>query len=519
MSYLNVVGCADANVWLAQLPENSVDSVVCDPPYGLGEPPPPLEVLAAWLRGRDFDPKAGSKGFMGKEWDAFVPQPSLWKNVLRVLKPGGYLLAFFGSRTFDWGSLAIRVAGLDVVDSLQWLYGKGFPKGLDISKAIDAQLTGGRSDSVGLKKTNEEVRKGAGRVRKKSQNNGIVTGAQTTEVGPRVIRDEPATPEGALWKGWNTTLKPAFEPIVMARKPFNGTYAQNVLEHGVGALNIDGCRLGRAGLKERPTQVVTRKTTVSGDTRKGAASGMYGGGSSYVPSDNPGGRWPANVLIDEEVAAQVDEQSGVSTSAGGRIGNKDGAYANQGSTGWSGDHKAGDPGYQDTGGASRYFYTSKASSKERWCYCRVCKVAFQRTDDEERDTHSDHIADVVMHPTQKPVDLMEWLVRLVTPAGGILLDPFCGTGTTAVAAKKNGFNFVTCDLDENYVKIAQARLASISMTDASRTSAGYFCPGCKAKGEIKLLDKSTVEAAKSAGKKITCTKCMKRFSPEEITNA
>ena len=510
MSYLNVVGCADANVWLAQLPANSIDSVVTDPPAGIG------------FMGKGWD-VAGDHGKGGTTLDeraAFVASiESIMRACYRALKPGGHALVWALPRTSHWTAWAIQNAGFEVRDVGVHLYGSGFPKSLDVGKAVDAQLTGGRSDSVGLKKTNEDVRVGKGRTRKKSQNNGIIVGSQSTEVGERTIRDEPATEEGTRWKGYGTALKPASEHWILARKPLDDdeTVATNTLKWGTGGINIDACRIACDG--GSPAQ--DRREAALRSGKKPRTSEIMVDGSSFEVYTAPrageaAGRWPANLTLDEEAAKLLDEQSGVSKSSGGRIGNKQGVMTNLGSTGWTGAHEAGDPGFGDTGGASRFFYTAKAAAKEKWHYCRRCTVVFQRTDEAEKDSHAPHAEDVIAHPTPKSIDLMEWLIRLVTPAGGIVLDPFCGTGTTAVAAKKNGFNFVTCDLDENYVKIAQARLASVSMTEASRTSAGYFCPGCKAKGEIKLLDKPTVETAKAAGKKITCTKCMGRFTAADL---
>lgn len=568
--YLNVVGRAAAQDWLKQLPDCSVDAVVTDPPYGLGEQPPPLEVFGAWLRGKDYAPKGA--GFMDAEWDAFVPQPGLWREVFRVLKPGGYLLAFFGSRTYDWGTLAIRVAGFEVTDCLQWIYATGFPKSLDISKAVDAHLTGGRSDSIGLRKTNEEVRTGEGRVRERSHNNGIVTGPDTTHTGPRIIRETPATPEGERWKGWGSALKPAYEPILVARKPLDGTYAENVLKHGVGGLNVDACRIacegGSPSIRNRETAARTGGVpSTSGFQRHGCNPETY----VEQRSGELLGRWPANVLLSHHPdCVQVGVKSvktnghhpaargkgGVSTS--GHAGQdgllerrpgsetvenwkcvddcptrlldaqstvaapKKGRVGKRGGSAWHGRSSFGSPDKEGAwpddpgGGVSRFFYCAKADAKERWLYCRQCKIAFCRSNADEQDSHSAHAGEVVAHPTQKPVELMKWLVKLVTPAGGVVLDPFCGTGSTSVAAKLCGFNFVTCDLSEDFTKIAQARLATTDMTSATRTAAGYFCPGCKSKGQIKLIDRAVVDVARSQDKKITCVKCLGRYTAEEL---
>jgi len=585
--YLNVVGFAPALEWLAHLPDCSVDSVVSDPPYGLGEQPPPLEVLGAWLRSRDYVPKGA--GFMGREWDAFVPQPSLWREVFRVLKPGGYLLAFFGSRTLDWGSLAIRVAGFEIVDSLSWIYGSGMPKSHDLSKAIDAAASTGKSNSVALKHANDNVRTGDGRVRASTQNNGIITGHSEGPGGPRSIRDEPATEEGKRWRGYGTALKPCFEPIVLARKPLIGTYVENVLTHGVGALNIDACRIScEGGSPSQNRRESAAKAGAVPNSQARAGKILDNRSSLEIYTQNRAseqlGRWPSNLLLTHSPACRligskeiksnshhpasrgkggisttghsgqadlverrpgaeivenwacaddcpvrgIDEQSGFSKSP--PAGNTCNAATKSMFSAKTGDVQKLN-GYGDSGGASRYFavfgqqrpvdevryfYSAKAATNERWFFCRACNVVFRKSDDAERGSHDEHASEVVGHPTQKPIDLMEWLVRLVTPTGGVVLDPFCGTGTTAVAAKRQGFNFVTCDIGEDYVKIAEARLASVEMTEATRTTAGYFCPGCKAKGQIKLIARAVVDTAKTAGRKVSCMKCMGRFEPAEL---
>jgi len=421
--YLNVVGTSDAVEWLRRIPDNSIDSCVTDSPYGLGKAPDPFEVMTAWAAGRDYEPKGS--GFMEKEWDAFVPQPALWREVQRVVKPGGYVLSFFGTRTYDWGVMAMRFANLDVLDQLDWLYGTGFPKSLDLSKAVDAYVTGGRSDSKGLKRTNDEIREGEGRQRATTSNRGILG----EDAGPRTIRDEPATPEGARWKGWGTALKPAHEPVALCRVPSDRTYAENVLEHGVGGLNIDASRIGE--------------------------------------------RWPTNLLMDQDVAEAL-------------------------------------------GQVNRYFYAVKTPTEEKWFYCRACKTVGQRSEEKRhlKDKHT-----LIIHPTQKPLVLMEYLIKLVTPPGGVVLDPFCGTGTTAVAAKRNGFDYVTCDLDPDYVQIAQTRIAATSVSADNRSAFGKgatMCPHCKAQGNITLVERSTVERSLSTGRKITCVQCLKRFKAEEL---
>lgn len=209
------------------LADNSIDAVVTDPPYGLSKEPDMMEVMKHWMNGDDYVHTGG--GFMGKSWDSFVPGPSIWKEVFRVLKPGGHLLAFFGSRTYDLGTLAIRLAGFEIRDQIMWVYGSGFPKSLDVSKAID-KAAGVEREVIGT-----QIRKNAP--------NGLVSIGRDSVEFERLIT-APATDEAKQWSGWGTALKPAHEPICVARKPLSGTVAENVLTHSTGALNIDGCRIG-----------------------------------------------------------------------------------------------------------------------------------------------------------------------------------------------------------------------------------------------------------------------------------
>ena len=565
MSYLNTVGVGDAVEYLRQVPDNCIDACVADAPYGLGKQPNPIDVMVAWIRGEEFQPTG--PGFMYSEWDAFVPGPAVWREVYRTLKPGGWLLCFFGTRTYDWGTMAIRFAGFEVHDQIDWYTGTGFPKSLDISKAIDALVSTGKSDSLALKHANDELREGEGRKRTHTQSDGMSMRSNRGPTGPRVIRDEPATEEAAVWKGWGTALKPAHEPIAVCRKPFDGTYAEHVLEHGTGALNIDASRIGPNPGWSYP---------------KGkGGSPCHKGGFKDIACESTAGRWPTNVILQhlpecelvgtkrvrtgtavkrnlpeegasqrldlkarsyrkdddgyagedgkEEVeeyrcapgcpVAELDCQSVESGmhGAGSSRGGGAGTAANRSLFRGPGKPSASTgTRYGDAGGASRFFYTPKAAAKERWSYCRQCKLVFQHAGD-HFDEHQEHKDAVVSHPTQKPLALMEYLVRLVTQEGGVVVDPFCGTGTTPVAAKKLGFHFVTCDKDEDYATIARARLAQLDTRAGSAlTSGAYFCPGCEAKGEIKLISRRAVERMRESGKKTTCMKCMNRYTAAEL---
>ncbi|QWY82042.1 DNA methylase [Mycobacterium phage Marsha] len=315
---------------LTELEDASVDSIVTDPPYELG--------------------------FMGKKWDGsgIAFDVEMWEQCLRVLKPGGHLLAFGGSRTWHRLTVAIEDAGFEIRDSIAWLYGSGFPKSLDVSKAID---------------------KAAGAEREVRQ-----------------------------WQGWGTALKPAFEPIVVARKPLVGTVAANVLEHGTGALNIDACRIGTAQ-----------------------------------------GRWPTNVVLDGTQADELDAQSGIQKSGTAVQRNGGGQKIFGGIAG--GENSAGarpDAGYNDEGGASRFFpvfkYQAKAPAKERPSYVNEDGAK-------------------VMHSTVKPLTLMRWLARLVCPPGGVILDPFAGSGTTVEACLVEGFDCIAIENEADYIPLIEHRIS------------------------------------------------------------
>lgn len=381
---------------LAQLSAASVDAVVTDPPYGLG--------------------------FMGREWDALPPGREWAEACYRVLKPGAHLLAFGGTRTWHRLAVAVEDAGFEIRDSIAWLYGSGFPKSLDVSKAID-KAAGAERAVIG-----QRVYAG-GHVQNSSDDK--LAPPIGTFVRAQDRRDEtaPATDEAARWQGWGTALKPAFEPIVVARKPLAGTVAVNVLAHGTGALNIDACRIGM-GAEYDPTKV---------QRQSAATAGMSGLGDSGFSADhvqatyNIAGRWPANVVLDESQAAALDQQSGTIPASFRKARSGQGGMG--GRIGKTRDNDGEPFGYADSGGASRFFYCAKASARER------PKV------------------DGVAHPTVKPLALMRWLVRLVTPPGGVVLDPFLGSGTTAEACVIEGFRCIGIEDDAIYIPLVMSRLA------------------------------------------------------------
>ena len=515
--------------YLRTLSDNSVDSVVTDPPYGLSNTKPAqvADVLAAWVTGDTEAVPATKGGFMGADWDSFVPPPAVWAECLRVLKPGGHMAVFAGARTQDLMGLSIRLAGFEIRDTLGWIYGSGFPKSMDISKAIDKgqALSISRAyeftewmRSTGI--TAREINEATGTnmsshyLTDKSQpavatadlfdklrpllpevperierlvaeRTGIewadyvkreVVGVRTTGIGTgkggtAFIGDSdnrditaPATSDAARWDGWGTALKPAIEPIILARKPLDGTVAANVLAHGVGGLNIDASRVG------------TGEDRASGET-SGAIKSPNAYGVRAGGIERPtGGRFPANVLLDERAAAEMDRQSGNTKSTQSNRGNGSGMILRGGCTSADELRKLASlglktpngetatkvleryektlnddfiMGHNDSGGASRFFpvfrYQAKAPKKERPVIVR------------EDGTK-------VQHPTVKPLALMEWLVTLITPPGGTVLDPFSGTGTTLQAARDKGFRAIGIEQDADYVRLIEARLEAAEET-------------------------------------------------------
>jgi hypothetical protein len=436
---------------LRGMADASVDSIVTDPPYGLSDHKPTEVVacLSAWIAGELYTPKG--KGFMGKGWDAWVPGPEVWRECLRVLKPGGHLLAFAGTRSMDLMCMAVRLAGFELRDSIgyasdggdtkqvpvmAWTFGSGFPKSMDVSKAIDK--------AAGVER---EV---VGEIPDRWTGYGNVLNFSTDRSQDTVqVLGGPATESAKQWQGWGTALKPAWEPIILARKPLAGTVAANVLDHGTGGLNIDGCRVAT-------DEVVTATRNIALGS---SASGVYG--AATVPGvyeQKPGGRWPANLLHDgsPEVVA-LFPQTGKSTGGGQKNGDKfGGGYAP------SGDDAI---GYGDTGSAARFFYCAKASRKDRdeglEGFDLVRTGGMQATADGSMLTGSGNERTTShrnTHCTVKPTDLMRYLCRLVTPPGGVVLDPFAGSGSTGKAAVLEGFRFIGAEREAEYVAIARARI-------------------------------------------------------------
>lgn len=385
----------DCREVMRTLADDSVDAIVTDPPYELG--------------------------FMGRAWDrsGIAYDPQVWAEALRVLKPGGHLLAFGGTRTWHRLAAAIEDAGFEVRDSIAWLYGSGFPKSLDIGKAID-RAAGAEREVVG-----EHPHQAANKPGGSSLNMSVRGMPETAAI------TAPATEDATRWQGWGTALKPAFEPIVVARKPVQGPLFANVLAHGTGALNIDACRVAFASeADERESKDKNRHADF------GTAPGgneVYGDFSMVERSNyNAPGRWPPNVALDDSQAAVLDEQAGP-RAAGNRPGRRAGLGYGSTSQGTAGERQP-----LDAGGASRFFptfrYEAKAGSAER------PKV------------------DGAGHATVKPLALIRWLVRLVTRPGGVVLDPFAGSGTTAEACLIEGFDCVTIELEADHLPLIVQRI-------------------------------------------------------------
>ena len=399
-----IVYAGDCIEVMAQLPEASVDAIVTDPPYELG--------------------------FMGKSWDStgIAYQPETWATMLRILKPGGHLIAFSATRTYHRMTVAIEDAGFEIRDCIAWMYGSGFPKSLDVSKAIDKAA--GKNGTYGAPKSTAHAGWiDRGRMRGHDGNDGYQRPwmNDTDAVDRNARQYEPATPEAEKWNGWGTALKPAFEPIVVARKPLSGTVAQNVLEHGTGALNIDACRI--EGVMDGSWGGTQNTPIGYGSTRA----------TGYQIKQHESGRWPANVALDETAAAMLDAQSGWQKDGTTYLDNRTHDYN---ATSYKiVDSRSGTRGYGGEGGASRFFYTAKASRHDR---------------------NAGGLADNT-HPTVKPTELMRWLIRLVTPPGGIILDPFGGSGSTGLAARAENTRCILIEREAEYLQIIRDRLAQLNL--------------------------------------------------------
>jgi site-specific DNA-methyltransferase (adenine-specific) len=375
---------------------------------------------------------------MGKSWDAFVPQPVLWNECLRVLKPGGHLLSFAGTRTYDLVVLGLRLSGFEIRDQLAWVYGSGMPKALDVSKAIDKELGAERAiiGEYDPRSKFDGIDRSSNAINYNWRNSEDRTDTKDNSI--KTIT-EPATEEAKQWDGWKSSLKPAQEPIVMARKPLEGTIAQNVLKWHTGALNIDACRV--------PIETGDTKQATAGVRtvdENGNGWGISQSGSSYVKGTGAiftdVGRFPSNFIHDgsDEVTSLFPDSNGAGKSLP-QV--KITGYGDKNTGTGKADYIGGDriPFDAGSGSAARFFYCAKASKSDRMSGC-------------------EDLPEGNNHPTLKPTSLMSWLVTLVTPPNGIVLDPFNGSGSTGKAAMINGFKYIGIDLSQDYIDISKRRI-------------------------------------------------------------
>jgi len=455
---------------LKKLPDNSIDSVVTDPPYGLS--------------------------FMGKKWDYDVPSVEFWKQVLRVLKPGGHILSFGGTRTYHRMVVNIEDAGFEIRDQIMWLYGSGFPKSHNIGKAVD-KLQGNEREVIGEVKRHD------------FKDPQYIEQGSMMKTDNSAMIDLPITKGQSPYEGWGTALKPANEPICVARKPLSEkSVAENVLKWGTGGINIDGCRVGTEGATKRDRPSDNKHNPV------GEGGWRVGHGVEQIEGE---GRFPANIILeclcdeiidggfvksgssnrtDKGVVTGVngfgrgteverttkidihtnpmcpcylmDEQSGNIKSTGS-VRNKENEYDGTSYKGKNEVGKSSNPYAGQSGGASRFFYQAKVSKQER-------NMGLDGFEDKKPDyipryskdadgnmlrADGSIVKEVInknTHPTIKPVSLMAYLCRLVTPPNGIVLDPFMGSGSTGIAAQLEGFRFCGMEMDKDYFKIAEARI-------------------------------------------------------------
>jgi len=413
---------SDCIATMKAMPDNFIDAIVTDPPYELG--------------------------FMGKSWDSsgVAFNVEVWQEALRVLKPGGHLIAFSGSRTYHRMAVAIEDAGFEIRDQIMWVYGSGFPKSMNIAKAIDKQ-----AEFIGEVVGTEKV------------DIGMQGGSMHAGRGRNVIEREitQLSNEAQQWQGWGTALKPAHEPMVLARKPVVGTIANNVLEWGVGGLNIDASRVpSDDGFEKAWDKPVS--TNISAPNGKFITEGSQH--TVDLTGNRPvGGRWPANFIHDgsDEVVGLFPDSKGMATQkSGSNINIYGGNSLLESSTTFPEVRQ----GFNDNGSAARFFYCAKTSKRDR----NEGLDGFEAKRDHDgraegkvggdNPRNRTNAEKLNHHPTVKPTTLMQYLVRMVTPPGGTVLDPFMGSGSTGKACVYEGFNFIGIDQSAEYVEIARARI-------------------------------------------------------------
>jgi site-specific DNA-methyltransferase (adenine-specific) len=397
---------------------------------------------------------------MGKSWDnsGIAYNVDVWRECLRVLKPGGHILAFGGSRTWHRLAVAIEDAGFEMRDSIAWLYGSGFPKSMNIAKAID-KASGYVGEVIG----NETVDIG--------MQGGSMHAGRGMQLAEREIRE--LSPEAKVWDGWGTALKPAHEPIVVARKPLVGTVAENVLQFGVGGLNINATRIGFTDT-ETDNRIGTDFISNNGDASNNANDNQVPN-KHYVQMYKSEGRWPANIILDEHTAELLDQQSGNLKSGAMKAGTKAQDLQTNSMGRWN-DRTLTSQFQASEGGASRFFYVAKASKRDRnegldniegkeisakgnglARTCNTCGASTLDGCDCPDRTFSNPVRQN-FHPTVKPTALMQYLIRLVTPANGVVLDPFAGSGSTGKAAILENKHFIGIELTPEYLPIIEGRL-------------------------------------------------------------
>lgn len=435
-------------VMLEVIEPNSIDAIVTDPPYHLKSITERFgkENSAPAKYGEDGSFSRLSKGFMNQTWDGgdIAFRPETWRKCYEALKPGGYLLAFGGSRTFHRMAVAIEDAGFEIRDTIMWLYGSGFPKSMNIGLAIDKKLgvqgqrgVGGFNVGGKQEQTNRKAKLHIG---------------STTDGSKQKTYTDYKSDLAKQWQGWGTALKPAYEPIIVARKPFKGSLVENVLNYGVGGLNIDECR------------VETFEGELTPRNNKKGQNGVFNSSGGYV-EPNANGRFPANVIHDgsDEVTNGFPESSSNGGNADYSFGNQDNTthlYTNI----KSGNH------FKDSGNASRFFYSAKVSKKDRdegldgFEQMQTTDGNIRTNEESARKFGANSALRRNIHPTVKPCELMQYLVRLVTPRGGIVLDPFMGSGSTGKAVmfenreRNANYKFIGVDLEQKYCEIANARI-------------------------------------------------------------
>lgn len=468
---MNKVYNIDCLELMKTMEDNSVDSIVTDPPYGLSKEPDIIDVLSKWINNEPYI--HNSSGFMAHDWDSFIPGPEYWKECLRVLKPGGHLLAFGGTRTFDLISIALRIAGFERRDTIFWCYGSGFPKSLNISKQID-KMYGAEREVVG-------------KIRGRTATKGGRFDDDNYIWQPEFDITAPSTSEAKQFSDFGTALKPAFEPILLCRKPLEKglTVAENCIKWGTGGINIEGCRIAHV--------------TVNGGNladNSHLRDNINGGNGGHVISTeserrvvipNQLGRFPSNLILSDDPEVQQEFAKYGKTKSGkvksDKTGYNDGSIFINGVSNQDNQHG-------DEGSVARFFYCAKADKTDRneglddfipskqinttgkglgntlpSCpihnkglpsgstkYLCGCDQSFSTTQDSRKIEYKN------THSTVKPTSLMQYMCRLITPPNGIIFDPFAGSGSTGKASILEGFRFIGAELGVEHTDIANARI-------------------------------------------------------------